>query len=544
MVVRSNSADLRKRLDNDQARLYDLIWKRAVASQMRPAEFERTTIGIEAREGSGFIGLRATGTVVVFPGFIKAYTEGRDEPGADDDERRLPKVNRGDPLTREAVTPSRHFTEPPPRYTEATLIRKMEELGIGRPSTYAATLSTLEDRDYVTIDKKRLVPGSKGRIVTAFLENFFERYVGYSFTADLEEKLDAISDGRLGWRSLLREFWAEFSRRIGEVMDVRTAEVLDALNEELAPLIFPAKEDGGDPRVCPLCAAGRLSLKNGRYGAFIGCSNYPDCSFTRQLGDDPNAPPQANRAAVLGVHPDLSREISLKSGRFGPYIEMAAQDGEKPRRASLPKGWTPQDMTLDKAIRLIDLPRPVGDHPETKMPIMAGLGRYGPFLKHDGKYARLESVDDVFEVGLNRAVALIAEQGDKSRSSRTPAALRTLGDHPDGGAVTVRDGRHGPYVNHGKVNATLPKDADPQAVTIDEALALIEAKVAKGGGTKAAKKPAAKIAADRTKTWEKSRANSGTKKSPAKGAAKPAAGAKTASAKSKAKAAAPEEPPF
>ncbi|MEM8551605.1 MAG: type I DNA topoisomerase, partial [Pseudomonadota bacterium] len=339
--VMRKPSQMRAHLGEDEARLYDLIWKRAVASQMASAEFERTTVDISAEQGGKTIGLRATGSVMVFEGFIKAYMEGADDPSADDDDdKRLPAMRQGDRLKREKVTPSQHFTEPPPRYTEATLIKKMEELGIGRPSTYTATLATLVDREYVSIDKKRLIPGSKGRIVTAFLESFFERYVEYSFTAQLEEKLDAISDGRLDWRAVLREFWQEFSRQIGEVMDVRTAQVLDALNEDLAPLIFPPKPDGTDPRICLACSGGQLSLKNGRYGAFIGCSNYPECNFTRQLGDDPNAAPQVEGPQILGVHPDFSQEISMKTGRFGPYVEMAAEEGEKPKRASLPKGWS------------------------------------------------------------------------------------------------------------------------------------------------------------------------------------------------------------
>ncbi|GAB5447351.1 type I DNA topoisomerase [Gymnodinialimonas sp.] len=518
--VARKPAEMRARLNDDEARLYDLIWKRAVASQMASAEFERTTVEIDAAQGGKSIGLRATGSVMVFEGFIKAYMEGADEPSDDDDDARLPQIAKGEDLARRAVTPSQHFTEPPPRYTEATLIKKMEELGIGRPSTYTATLATLVDRGYVSIDKKRLVPDSKGRIVTAFLEAFFERYVEYGFTADLEEKLDAISDGRLDWRVVLKEFWSEFSRQIGEVMDVRTAAVLDALNEELAPLIFPPKADGGDPRVCPLCGSGQLSLKNSRYGAFIGCSNYPECNYTRQLGDDPNAPPGNDGPRVLGIHPRTDLEISMKTGRFGPYVEMAAaEEGEKPKRSSLPKGWAAEEMTLEKGVALIDLPREVGLHPETREPIQAGLGRYGPFLLYQGKYAKLDGIEEVFEVGLNRAVTLIAEQASKSRFSRTPAALKTLGDHPDGGAVTVREGRYGPYVNHAKINATLPKGTDPQAITLEEALTLIEAKAGKSG-TKAksgAKKPAAKKTAVK-KTTAKAKT---TKKAPAKAKAKP-----------------------
>ena len=530
--VARKPAEMRRRLNDDEARLYDLIWKRAVASQMSSAEFERTTVDIDAARGGKSIGLRATGSVMIFEGFIKAYMEGSDDVADDDDDGRLPQINTGEDLERRKVTPSQHFTEPPPRYTEATLIKKMEELGIGRPSTYTATLATLVDRDYVSIDKKRLVPGSKGRIVTAFLEAFFERYVEYGFTADLEEKLDAISDGRLEWQAVLREFWADFSRQVGEVMDVRTADVLDALNEDLAPLIFPPKPDGGDPRLCPLCHEGKLSLKNGRFGAFIGCSNYPDCNFTRQLGEDPNAPPATEGPTVLGIHPVTGKEISLKSGRFGPYIEMEAEEGEKPKRSSLPKGWAPEEITLEKAIQLIDLPREVGVHPETQGPIQAGLGRYGPYLLHDGKYARLDSIEDVFEIGLNRAVTVIAESGSKSRFARTPAALRALGDHPDGGAVTLREGRYGPYVNHGKVNATLPKGTDPEKLTLEEALALIEAKAGKAPKAKAtAKKAAPKKTAAKAKSSkaEGGKAATGKAKAPKAAASKSASGAKKTS---------------
>ncbi|WMS42731.1 type I DNA topoisomerase [Acuticoccus sp. MNP-M23] len=539
--VARKPSEMRKRLGNDEARLYDLIWKRAVASQMSSAEFERTTVDIDADRGGKTVGLRATGSVMVFEGFIKAYMEGADDvTDDDDDDNRLPAMRAEDKLDRKKVTPSQHFTEPPPRYTEATLIKKMEELGIGRPSTYTATLATLADREYVIIDKKRLVPGSKGRIVTAFLESFFEKYVEYSFTADLEEKLDAVSDGRIDWRVVLRDFWTDFSHQIAEVMEVRTTEVLDALNEDLAPLIFPARDDGSPPRECPLCKAGQLSLKNGRYGAFIGCSNYPECNFTRQLGEDPNAEAVDTGPKVLGLHPELQLEISLKTGRFGPYIEMPAEEGEKPRRASIPKGWKPEELTLEQAVSLIDLPREVGLHPESREPIQAGIGRYGPFLLHGGKYAKLESVEDVFEIGLNRAVTVIAESSDKSRFSRTPAALKALGDHPEGGAVNVREGRYGPYVNWGKINATLPKGTDPQAITLAEALPLLEAKAAKGGKKPAkkaapkkaaAKKPAAKKTAKAAETKAAAKpktAKAGTAKAAAKPPAKKASPAKAA----------------
>ncbi|MDN2564744.1 type I DNA topoisomerase [Aquibium sp. A9E412] len=479
---------VRGKLDPDQARLYEMIWKRAVASQMQAAEIERTTVEIEAAGDGRNAGLRATGSVVRFDGFLAAYTEHKDEDAEDEENRRLPEIHDGETLARETVTTTKHTTEPPPRYTEASLIRKMEELGIGRPSTYAATLKTLVDRDYVSIDKRRLTPQAKGRLVTAFLESFFDRYVEYDFTADLEEKLDRVSDGKLSWKEVLRDFWRDFSGAVDDIKELRVADVLDALNEELAPLVFPPREDGGDPRTCPRCGEGKLSIKLGRYGAFVGCSNYPDCGFTRQLGEaggDNEALEAANDGnKPLGSDPHTGEEITLRSGRFGPYVQRG--EGKEAKRSSLPRGWKPEEIDHEKALALLSLPRDVGQHPETGKMISAGIGRYGPFLLHDGSYANLETVEDVFTVGLNRAVSVIAEKKSKGGRGRTPAALKDLGPHPDGGGnVTVRDGRYGPYVNHGKVNATLPKGKDPEGVTMDEAVELIAAKAAKGG-----KKPA------------------------------------------------------
>src|SRR5690606_37237285 len=392
---------------------------------------------------------------------------------------------------------TQHMTEPPPRYSEAALIKKLEELGIGRPSTYAATLKTLEDRDYVAIDRRRLVPQAKGRLVTAFLESFFEKYVEYDFTASLEEKLDEISDGKLAWKDVLRDFWKDFSASVDEIKELRVSDVLDALNEQLAPLVFPAREDGSDPRSCPKCGNGQLSLKLGKYGAFVGCSNYPECGYTRQLGDAANGHGEAGAiedgTKVLGKDPYTGEEITLRSGRFGPYVQRG--EGKEAKRSSLPKGWTAESIDHERALALLSLPRDVGKHPETGKMISAGLGRYGPFLLHDGTYANLESIEDVFSIGLNRAVSVLAEKQAKGRNGRnggTPAALKELGDHPDGGKITVRDGRYGPYVNWEKVNATLPRGKDPQSVTLDEALALIAEKQAKGGGRKPARKAAAR----------------------------------------------------
>lgn len=490
-------ASIRQYVDADQFKLYDMIWKRAIASQMQPAEIERTTAEIEAVNGSRAANLRAVGSVIRFDGFIAAYTEQKDDDAEDEENRRLPEIRAGEMLSRQAINVTRHTTEPPPRYTEASFIKKMEELGIGRPSTYVATLKTLEDRDYVTIEQRRLIPQPKGRLVTAFLESFFEHYVEYDFTASLEEKLDEISDGRLAWKEVLRDFWRDFSKAIEDIQELRITDVLEALNEDLAPLIFPEREDGSNPRICPKCGSGTLSLRLGRNGAFIGCSNYPECNYTRQFGaaglnGDGTTIEEGDKA--LGKDPYTGEEITLKNGRFGPYVQRG--DGKEAKRASLPRGWSPDTIDHEKALALLSLPRDVGKHPETGKMISAGIGRYGPFVLHDGAYANLESVEDVFTIGLNRAVSVIAEKQSKGKGGRnggTPAALKDLGPHPDGdGNVTVRDGRYGPYVNYGKVNATLPKGKDPQSVTMDEALALIAERAAKGGN---GKKPARKVAA-------------------------------------------------
>ncbi|MBY8915184.1 type I DNA topoisomerase [Nitratireductor sp. L1-7-SE] len=506
---------VRRYLDADQARLYEMIWKRAIASQMQPAEIERTTVEIAAENGARNAGLRAVGSVIRFEGFLAAYAIDKDENAEDEESRRLPEIHEGETQTREKIDATKHTTEPPPRYSEASLIKKMEELGIGRPSTYAATLKTLEDRDYVTIEKRRLMPQAKGRLVTAFLENFFERYVEYDFTADLEEKLDKISDGQLSWKEVLRDFWQDFSGHVDEIKELRVTNVLDALNEELAPLAFPAKEDGSDPRACPRCGTGQLSLKLGRHGAFVGCSNYPECGFTRQFGEAGNGENGENGLdgdKVLGKDPHTEEEITLRSGRFGPYVQRG--EGKEAKRAGLPKGWARDSIDIEKALALLSLPRDVGQHPESGKMISAGIGRYGPFLLHDGAYANLESVEDVFSIGLNRAVTVIAEKQAKGgRGRSTPTALKELGDHPDeGGKITVRDGRYGPYVNHGKINATLPKGKDPMDVTLEEALELIAAKAAKGGK----KKPAAKKKAPAKKTTTAKKTTAAKKKTAAK----------------------------
>ncbi|MBN9347621.1 MAG: type I DNA topoisomerase [Devosia sp.] len=486
--------------DADQKKLYGLIWRRTLASQMRPAEIERTTADIAVNAPGRGINLRAVGSVVTFAGFLAVYgvaaKEDRDADDQDEDDRELPALAIGDTPRLEEALIEQHFTQPPPRYTEASLIKKMEEIGIGRPSTYAATVSVLQDRNYIRLEKRAIVPEDRGRIVTAFLENFFKKLVEYGFTAGLEEKLDEISAGDLRWKDVLRDFWNDFTRQTDEIKDLRVSEVLDALNDSLKDHIFPAKADGSDPRRCPNCGTGELSLKLGKFGAFIGCSNYPECRYTMQLSDAATggAETAAPGDGILGTDPESGLEVLLKSGRFGPYLQLG--DGTEPKRSSLPKGWSPDSLTLERALQLLALPRAVGLHPETGKPISAGIGRYGPFILHDGTYANLPDVEEVFTVGLNRAVDLLAQKkagGGRFGRNATPiAAIKTF-EHADG-TISVRDGRYGPYVNQGKVNATLPKTVQPADVTLEQALELIAERAAKTGGKKPARKAAAKKA--------------------------------------------------
>jgi DNA topoisomerase-1 len=513
--------------DADQRKLYALIWRRTLASQMRPAEIERTTADIAVNAPGRDITLRAVGSVVTFPGFLAVYgveaKAEKDDPEDDEDSRELPPLAVGDTPRLDEALIEQHFTQPPSRYTEASLIKKMEELGIGRPSTYAATISVLQDRNYVRLEKRALIPEDRGRIVTAFLENFFAKLVEYGFTAGLEEKLDDISAGTLRWKDVLRDFWTDFTRQTDEIKDLRVSEVLDALNESLKNHIFPAKADGSDPRRCPTCGTGELSLKLGKFGAFIGCSNYPECRHTMQLSDAASGGGENAVAGdgIIGVDPESGLNVLLKSGRFGPYVQLG--DGDEPKRSSLPRGWSPDSLTLEKALSLLALPRAVGLHPETGKPISAGIGRYGPFILHDGTYANLPDVEEVFSVGLNRAVDLLAQKkagGGRFGRSATPiAAIKTF-EHADG-TISVRDGRYGPYVNQGKVNATLPKTVQPAEVTLEQALELIAERAAKSGGRKPARKAAAKAPAKKAPA----------KKAPAKKAATKKPAAKKAAAK-------------
>ncbi|MAS42822.1 MAG: DNA topoisomerase I [Rhodobacteraceae bacterium] len=530
----------------DEKRLYDLIWKRTLASQMEAAKLERTTV--EIRSADNEVGLRATGQVIVFDGFIAIYEEGKDEP-TDDEEGRLPALSQGEatplaegaffgafakategqtpkvegPLTRGenailsgegAVLTQQHFTQPPARYTEATLVKRMEELGIGRPSTYASIITTIQDREYVRKDKNRLFPEDKGRLVTIFLERYFQKYVSYDFTAKLEENLDIVSDGGMDWKALLADFWGDFHAAIEDTAELRITEVLETINDVLAPHLFPDKGDGSDPRLCPNCGQGRLSLRTARSGgAFIGCSAYPECRYTRPMGGEGEGEGGIGPDGKLLGHNDEGQPVTLRTGRFGPYVQLGelTEENPKPKRASLPKGLSPSDVELSKALDLLSLPRLIGEHPEGGK-IEAGIGRYGPFVMHqpptpEGEkkaprpiYANLKSAEEVFEVGINRAVDLIAQKA-AGRGGRGAAAepLKKLGEHPDGGELSVMPGRYGPYVKWEKVNATLPKDVAPEDVTLEQALELVNAKAAKSGKGKkapakkaAAKKPAAK----------------------------------------------------
>jgi len=470
-------------LDADQAKLYELIWLRTMASQMESAELERTTVDITANVAGRVLELRATGTVVTFDGFLALYQEGQDEDPEDEESRRLPQMSAGERLTKREIKADQHFTEPPPRYSEASLVKRMEELGIGRPSTYASILQVLKDRKYVRLDKRRLYPEDRGRIVVAFLESFFLKYVEYDFTAGLEEQLDQISNSEIAWREVLRDFWRDFLAAIDGTKDLKISQVIDALDDLLAPHLFPPREDGTDPRVCPTCGTGRLSLKLSKFGAFIGCSNYPECRYTRSLTAPGNGAEAADRK--LGIDPATGLDVLVRSGRFGHYLQLgeAVEGGDKPKRASLPKGVAPDEMDLQRAIKLLSLPREVGRHPEDGEPILAGIGRYGPYVQHVKTYANLDFPEEVFTVGLNRAVILIAEKKAKGPSRRFGADPgRALGDHPTkGGPIVAKKGRYGPYVSHNGVNATLPADKTPETMTLDEAVALIDARAERNG---------------------------------------------------------------
>ncbi len=550
-------AEVAKYVDRDQARLYELIWNRAVASQMESAELERTTVDIVAKNGGRTIDLRASGQVVKFDGFLTLYQEGQDEASEDDESKRLPAMSESEILAKQSIEAAQHFTEPPPRFSEAALVKRMEELGIGRPSTYASILQVLQDRGYVRIDKKRLIPEDKGRVVVGFLESFFQKYVEYDFTAALEEQLDKVSNNELNWKTVLQNFWIDFIGAVNEIKELRITQVLDALNELLGAHIFPAREDGGDVRQCPTCGTGKLSLKVGRFGAFIGCSNYPECTYTRQM--TPGAAGQQT-TKVLGTDPETGLDVTLRGGRFGTYLQLGEQakvekrpkgskgpkspPPEKPKRASLPKGVQPDDIDLDKALALLSLPRTVGISPEDNEPILAGVGRFGPYVKHGKVYASLEEGDDVLTVGLNRAMHLIADKIANPKQGRRfgASAGKTLGDHPEkGGPIVVKNGRFGAYVSNNGINATLPSDKTPETITLDEAIVLLEARAAAVGNSPRGKKPAKKTPAPKVAKGKAKKIIDDTPEigdeagalKAAKAAAKPASARKKPAAKAK-----------
>ncbi|MDB5689439.1 MAG: topoisomerase subunit omega [Sphingomonas bacterium] len=518
----------------DHGRLYDLVWKRAMASQMASARLERTTI--ELTDGTGRNALRATGQVVLFPGYLALYEEGRDDEG-DEESRRLPRMKEGDAPARKSVSAEQHFTQPPPRYSEASLVKKMEELGIGRPSTYASVLQVLKDREYVTLEKNRFIPAESGRLVTAFLERFFEKYVSYDFTAGLEDSLDDVSGGRAQWQAVLEAFWRDFKPKTAEVMEQQPSEVTAALDEFLGSYLFPDKGDGTDPRLCPACNAGRLALRGGRFGAFVACSNYPECKYTRRFAQAGAADAGADAGPVLlGQDPETGEEVSKRSGRFGPYVQLG--DGKEAKRGSIPKDLPEGELDLGWALKLLSLPRTVGTHPESGNPITASIGRYGPYLAHDGKYARLTSTAEVFETGMNAAVVKLAEAaagGGRGRgAAREP--LKEFGESPvTGKPIKLMEGRFGPYVTDGETNATLPKTSDPQELTAEQALVLLEERAAKGPPK--GKKPVKRAAAKKPAANADAAGDKPAKKAPAK---KPAA-KKPAAKKAAPKKAAPKE---
>ncbi|MDR7154004.1 DNA topoisomerase-1 [Sphingobium xenophagum] len=471
----------------DHARLYDLVFKRALASQMASARLERTTI--DMNDATGTHTLRATGQVVIFPGFLALYEEGRDDSD-DEDGKLLPRMAEGDAPAKKKVMADQHFTQPPPRYSEASLVKRLEELGIGRPSTYASTLQVLKDRDYVRIEKNRFFAEESGRLVTAFLERFFERYVSYDFTAGLEDELDDISGGRAQWQEVLEAFWRDFKPKTAEIMEQKPSDITAELDKFLEPMLFPPKADGSNPRACPLCADGQLSLRGGRFGAFIACSNYPECKFTRKFGQPGGKDGEDSGPEVLGQHPETGQDIVKKVGRFGPYIEMG--EGKEAKRGSIPKDLPDGELTLDWGIKLLSLPREVGLHPETGLPIVANIGRFGPYLLHDGKYGRLANTAEIFEVGMNSAVVKLAEAATRGPRSAGREPLKVLGAHPRTELeIKLMEGRYGVYVTDGTTNATLPKTMDKDALTLEEAAQLIDARAAAAPAKKGAKKKAA-----------------------------------------------------
>ncbi len=482
--IKNSPESIKKYLSTDQYKLYDLIWSRALSSQMQPAKFDRKTILITSEDGKNI--LKSSGSTVKFDGFLKLQ-----KIDENDDEKILPEVSKG-PIEIKEFNDEQHFTQPPPRFSEASLVKKLEELGIGRPSTYASIISVISNRGYADIVNKRFFPTDRGKLLSAFLEKLFSRYVDYDFTAKLEDQLDDITSGKENWIKVLDQFWIDFNKNVSNVKEKRTREVLDLLNDSLGKLIFDTDENGKIDRKCKLCQTGELSLKNSfRGGAFIGCSNYPDCKYTRPLSKA-KAAAQANLSEpkLIGKN-DIGKDIYLKNGRFGPYLQYELSNEEienikKPKtktkkkkkeesnfkNVSIPKGLDIENVDLDKAKYLCSLPRIIGKHPDLDKDITINVGRFGPYLKCDNKSARLESIEELFNIGLNRAITLISEAKPGRISS---SMIKDLGEHPeDKKPVRIMKGQYGPYIKYKSLNATIPEEKDPAELTMEEALILIE----------------------------------------------------------------------
>jgi len=479
---------VKKYLSTDQNKLYDLIWSRALSSQMESAKFDRNTITITSDNDDTIC--KASGSVLKFDGFLKIYNN----QSKDDDETILPAVSKG-PINIEALIDEQHYTQPPPRYSEASLVKKLEELGIGRPSTYASIISTIANRGYAEILNKRFFPTDRGKLISAFLEKLFSKYVDYNFTAGLEDQLDEITTGKESWIKVLELFWKDFNNNVSEVKEKRTREVLDLLNDSLGELIFDKDNEGNVVRKCQLCSSGTLSLKNSfRGGAFIGCSNYPECKFTRPLSKA-KAAAQAQLAEpkFIGKH-ENGNDIYLKNGRFGPYLQyekipsdievekiskkkkktkkLKSDVNELLKNVSIPKGLELESINLEKAQFLCSLPKSLGINPDNQKDITLNVGRFGPYLKCENKSARIENVEEIFSIGLNRAITLIAEAKPGRMSS---SMIKDLGEHPeDKKPVRVMKGQYGPYIKYKSLNATIPEEKDPTELTMEEALILIE----------------------------------------------------------------------
>ena len=466
-----------KMLDEDQQKLYGLIWNKAIASQMQPAVFDRVAVDLgPSTDTDEALTLRANGSVLIFDGHKRIYDDEGDSKKKEGETNLLPKLLEGEKLTTISVKPEQHFTKPPARYSEASLIKHLEELGIGRPSTYSSIMSKLKE-NYVRIENRRFFPEDRSRLVTAFLTIYFSKYVQYDFTADLEEKLDRISDADIDWKEVLRDFWIDFNKSVEDTTDLRNREILDALNDIIGPHFFGPGTDGEDPRKCPTCPDGRVSLKTGRHGAFIGCSNYPDCKYTRPLkvpnSDDTHSSIADNGPKVLGNDPTTDLEVTLRRGPYGFYVQLGEAEGKtKPKRASLTKDINPEDLNLQTAIGLLSLPREVGLHTTENEMITAAIGRFGPYIKMGGTYVSLKE-DSVLEIGLNRAIDLLAD------APRRPAPV-DIGKHPDDGKpITLKTGRYGPFVQHGGTKATLPKDEKDKTPSLELAIELIRKKSSK-----------------------------------------------------------------